>query len=38
MMAKQAAEDSSEEIDMGNLYGGDDDYGFECCSLPDKQI
>jgi hypothetical protein len=38
MMAKQAAEDSSEEIDMGNLYGGDDLYGDECCSLPDNQI
>lgn len=38
MMAKQAAEDSCEEIDMGNLYGGDDLYGDECCSLPDKQI
>jgi hypothetical protein len=39
MMAKQASENSSiEEMDMGNLYGGDDLYGEECCSLPDEKI
>ena len=39
MMAKKAAQNSgSEEMDMGNLYGGNDSYDVEFFSLPDKQI